>query len=101
MDLNVSPSTQNQALSALLFLYRELLEREQELDGVVRTRTRRRLPVVLTPEEVRRFSGRIWLMAWAGAVAPCVGAQIPQRLGGLGLPMGVSASELLAQPEQR
>ena len=31
VDLNVSPSTQNQALSALLFLYRELLERDLEL----------------------------------------------------------------------
>ncbi|QVL53822.1 MAG: integron integrase [Cyanobium sp. M30B3] len=34
VDLKVSPSTQNQALSALLFLYRELLERDLDLDGV-------------------------------------------------------------------
>jgi len=33
---NVSASTQNQALSALLFLYRELLERDLDLEGVVR-----------------------------------------------------------------
>lgn len=59
VDLNVSPSTQNQALSALLFLYRELLERDLELDGVVRARTRRRLPVVLTPEEVRAVLQRL------------------------------------------
>ncbi len=49
----VSASTQNQALSALLFLYRVLLERDLDLEGVVRARKPRRLPVVLTEEEVR------------------------------------------------
>nr|WP_228006994.1 phage integrase N-terminal SAM-like domain-containing protein [Cyanobium sp. LEGE 06143] len=53
VNRQVSPSTQNQALSALLFLYRELLERDLELEGVVRARTRRRLPVVLTVQGVR------------------------------------------------
>ena len=53
VDMNVSPSTQNQALAALLFLYRDLLGVDLELQGVVRARTRRRLPVVLTTEEVR------------------------------------------------
>jgi integrase len=51
VDLQVSPSTQNQALAALLFLYRELLE--MDLERVVRTRTRRRLPVVLSEAELR------------------------------------------------
>jgi len=46
VELKVSPSTQNQALAALLFLYRELLAIDLDLDGVVRARTRRRLPVV-------------------------------------------------------
>lgn len=50
---NVSASTQNQALAALLFLYRELLERDLDLEGVVRARARRRLPVVLSEAEVR------------------------------------------------
>ena len=36
VEEQVSASTQNQALAALLFLYRDLLERELELDGVVR-----------------------------------------------------------------
>ena len=36
VELQVSASTQNQALAALLFLYRELLERDRELEGVVR-----------------------------------------------------------------
>lgn len=53
VELQVSASTQNQALAALLFLYRELLERDLELEGVVRARTRRSLPVVLTPGEAR------------------------------------------------
>jgi site-specific recombinase XerD len=39
----VSASTQNQALSALLFLYRELLERDLDLEGVVRARKPQRL----------------------------------------------------------
>jgi integrase len=51
VDLQVSPSPQNQALAALLFLDRELLE--MDLEGVVRARTRRRLPVVLSEAEVR------------------------------------------------
>lgn len=38
----VSASTQNQALLALLFLYRELLGRDLGLVGVVRVRTKRR-----------------------------------------------------------
>ena len=50
----VSASTQNQALSALLFLYRDVLNRELPwLDDVVRARTPRRLPVVFTRDEVR------------------------------------------------
>ena len=53
VELKVSASTQNQALAALLFLYRDVLESDLELEGLVRARTRRRLPVVLTPEEVR------------------------------------------------
>ncbi len=51
VDLQASPSAQNQALVARLFLYRELLE--MDLEGVVRKRTRRRLPVVLSEAELR------------------------------------------------
>ena len=50
---HVSPSTQNQALSALVFLYRRVLGVEVgELGGLVRARKPRRLPVVLTRREV-------------------------------------------------
>lgn len=54
VNRKVSASTQNQALSALLFLYRHVLDRELgDLDGVRAKRTRR-VPVVLTRDEVRR-----------------------------------------------
>jgi integron integrase len=49
----VAASTQNQALAALLFLYRRVLQIDlAALDRVVRARRPRRLPVVLTPSEV-------------------------------------------------
>ncbi|MBN1418595.1 MAG: integron integrase [Planctomycetes bacterium] len=64
----VSASTQNQALCALLFLYRHVLSRELgDLGEVIRARRPKRLPVVLTREEVEavleRLSGTLWLMA--------------------------------------
>ena len=56
VDRDVSPSTQTQALCALLFLYRSVLDREVgELAGLVRARRQRRVPVVLTREEVKRI----------------------------------------------
>jgi integron integrase len=67
-DGHMSASTQNQALNALLFLYKELLEKKIGLiEGVVRANRPKRLPVVLTKEEVRRvldcFDDAPWLMA--------------------------------------
>jgi integrase len=59
VDLQVSASTQNQALSALLFLYRELLEQDLDLERLVRAHKPRRLPVVLTAEEVRAVLQRL------------------------------------------
>lgn len=53
LEGNVAASTQNQALSALLFLYREVLEQDLPwMDGVVRAKRPARLPVVLTEREV-------------------------------------------------
>jgi integron integrase len=50
----VSASTQNQALGALLFLYREVLRQEiGQVEEVVRAKRPRKLPVVLTQDEVR------------------------------------------------
>lgn len=53
---DVAAATQNQALSALLFLYREVLEQKIGwLDRVERAKRPARLPVVLTRAEVRRI----------------------------------------------
>jgi integron integrase len=64
----VSASTQNQALSALLFLYRNVIGKEVgDLGHVIRARKPIHLPVVLTREEVKalldQLSGDKWLMA--------------------------------------
>lgn len=64
----VAASTQNQALYALLFLYREVLESELPwMDEVVRAKRPRRLPVVLSQDEVHRLlamlDGQHWLQA--------------------------------------
>ena len=65
---NVAASTQNQALAALLFLYKEVLECDPGwLDDVVRAKRPQRLPVVLTRQEVERLlaalDGVAWIMA--------------------------------------
>jgi integron integrase len=65
---HVSASTQNQALCALLFLYRHVLGREiGELGEVIRARKPHRLPVVMTRDEVKaviaQLKGDKWLMA--------------------------------------
>jgi integron integrase len=53
VDAHVSPSTQNQALAALLFLYRDVLAIPLDLpQHAVRAKTRVRVPVVLTRDEV-------------------------------------------------
>ena len=65
---HVSASTQNQALNALLFLYREILKKDiGYVNGVVRAKRPHRLPVVLTRQEVRSIVGCLegsdWIMA--------------------------------------
>ena len=64
----VSASTQNQALAALLFLYRDILKVELPwMDKLVRAKRSRRIPVVLSTDEIRRLLGMMdgqpWLMA--------------------------------------
>lgn len=68
VNRNVAPSTQNQALSALHYLYRVVLDRGLPwFDGVTRAKKPSRLPVVLTADEaarlLKRLSGEKWLMA--------------------------------------
>jgi integron integrase len=56
----VSASTQNQALSAILFLFKQVLGQELDwMDGVVRARRSQHLPVVLTRLEVQQVLGRM------------------------------------------
>ncbi|HUZ74451.1 MAG TPA: phage integrase N-terminal SAM-like domain-containing protein [Stellaceae bacterium] len=67
-ERNVAAATQNQALSALLFLYQKVLAQElPRLDTVVRAKRAVRLPAVLTEAEVRRLLEQLhgvkWLMA--------------------------------------
>ncbi len=68
VEKNVAASTQNQAMSAILFLYKEVLRQPLDwLDQVVRAKQPQRLPVVLTKEEVRailnQLKGEKWLIA--------------------------------------
>jgi site-specific recombinase XerD len=54
VERQVSASTQNQAKSAILYLYKEVLQLQLPwLDEVVQAKAPKRLPVVLTPSEVR------------------------------------------------
>ena len=62
---NVSASTQNQALAALLFLYKEVLKLELPwLAGIVRAKKPKHLPVVLTREEVSAVLGQLDGVRW-------------------------------------
>src|SRR5215470_3162340 len=64
----VAASTQSQALSALLFLYQQVLKQDIGwLDDVVRAKKPHRIPVVLTQDEVKavlaHLAGTTWIMA--------------------------------------
>ena len=63
----VSPSIQNQALSALLFLYKQVLQVDLPwLENIKRAKRKKYIPVVFTPDEVKRvlaqFDGTRWLI---------------------------------------
>jgi len=68
VEAKVAASTQNQALQALLFLYRQVLDIELPwLENVTRASRPRRIPVVLSRSEVRavlaELEGTCWLIA--------------------------------------
>lgn len=68
VERSVSASTQNQAKSALLFLYKEVLGMDLPwLDNVTQAKVPKRMPVVLTKEEVQAvlvgMDGTLWLIA--------------------------------------
>ena len=66
VERNVAAATQQQAKSALLFLYGQVLKVELPwLDEVTAARTQRKLPVVLTPSEMRAL-----LMEMSGVTGP-------------------------------
>ena len=65
---HVAAATQNQALSALLFLYKAVLQQDIGwIENVVRAKKPKKLPVVLTRDEIKvvfqHLSGPTWLMA--------------------------------------
>ncbi|MGH8308311.1 MAG: integron integrase [Steroidobacteraceae bacterium] len=67
VDRRVAPNTQNQALAAILFLYRSVMELELPwLHNIVRAQRKPRLPVVLSRGEIQRvlaeLDGSIWLI---------------------------------------
>lgn len=68
VDRKVAASTQNQALNALVFVYKHVLDQPLgEITGAVRAKRPARLPVVLSQDEVRRvlaeLRGAQWLIA--------------------------------------
>jgi len=65
VDRHVSAATQNQALHALLFLYREVLAQELGwLDNIVPAKHSQRLPTVLTQQEVRSLLSAVQGVPW-------------------------------------
>ncbi len=67
-ERNVAPSTQDQALNALVFLYSKVLDKPLgQLNGIVRAKKRPKIPVVLSPDEVSlmlsHLEGNHWLSA--------------------------------------
>ena len=55
VDQRVSASTQNQALNAIVFLYKHVIKKELGAIDAIRARRPKRLPVVLTREETRKI----------------------------------------------
>jgi integron integrase len=86
VELKVSASTQNQAFSALIFLFREVLKRKLEgLEDTPRAKGPVRLPLVLSRQDVQavlaQLRGRLWLIAslmYGGGLRldECVGLRI-------------------------
>jgi integrase len=65
VDRRVASSTQNQALTAILFLYKDVLDQDPGwLDEVVRAKRPRRLPVVLTRQEVQALLAALDGVSW-------------------------------------
>lgn len=95
---HVAASTQNQALSALLFYYRDLLGfPEADLSNVVRARKPRRLPVVLSADEVARLLSRLR----PGRAPGRPGKKVHKCGRRVGAAMGVSPAAPVAEQGER
>lgn len=59
-EINLSPSSQKQALSAIVFMYKEILSQDLgDIDFLRATRPERHLPVILTPSEAHNVIMRL------------------------------------------
>lgn len=68
VNRDVAPATQNQALNALVFLYKVVLNRPLgAIEGAVRAKRKQKLPVVLTEDEVRSLLHHLDGYAWLAA----------------------------------
>ncbi|MFA7388672.1 MAG: integron integrase [Thiohalobacteraceae bacterium] len=68
LERHVAPSTQNQALNALCFLYRHVLDKPlQRLGEVARAKRPQRIPVVFTHDEVTRIFAQMRGIPWLAA----------------------------------
>jgi integrase len=78
----LSASSQTQALSALIFLYREVLNRDPgSLGDIVRAKQPSRLPVVLTREEVQGLMGQLqWIRRVVGILLYGSGLRLLEAL---------------------
>ena len=65
VNRNVAPATQAQALNALVFLYRKVLNRPlDEINGIVRSKKKPKIPVVLTQLEVSTVLSKLGGVHW-------------------------------------
>ena len=65
LDRGVAPNTQNQALNALKFLYRHVLDRQlEDIDGIVRSKKQQKLPIVMSQSEIRDVLRELELPYW-------------------------------------
>jgi len=77
---HIAASSQNQAFNALLFLFRHVLEREfGKVEGVVRAKRRRTIPVVLSREEVDHIIAQLDAPYTLVAKLLCTGATCAPR----------------------
>ena len=69
VEKSVTASTQNQALAALLFLYKKVLNIDMDwLDGFTPAKKPKRVPVILTKDEVNAVLSRLQGVPWMLAV---------------------------------